>query len=70
ILDKESSIFNSANEVRVLLRSWQFWIDIEQLRDILSPAKCSVKNVEFTSTSIADVFVKLIKLAAAIKEIP
>ncbi|CAG8516027.1 21127_t:CDS:2, partial [Gigaspora rosea] len=70
VLDKDLAIFNSANEVRALLRSQQFWIDIEQLRAILSLAKCSVKNVEFTSTTMADIFVELIKLAIAIKEIP
>ena len=37
---------------------------------MLSPIKKAVKSVEFTSTTMADVFVELIKLAISIKEVP
>lgn len=41
---------------------------MEQLRDILRPAKRAVKNVEFRTTLLANVFVELVKMAIAIKE--
>ena len=45
-------------------------MDVDQLRAVLSPIKKAVKDVEFTSTTMADVFMELIKLAISIKEIP
>ena len=45
-------------------------MDVDQLRVVLSPIKKAVKDVEFTSTTMADVFMELIKLAISIKEIP
>jgi hypothetical protein len=45
-------------------------MDVDQLRAVLSPIKKAVKDVEFTSTTMADVFMELIKLAMSIKEIP
>ncbi|CAG8774772.1 14695_t:CDS:2, partial [Gigaspora rosea] len=68
VLEQEHQIFICANNVKNLINDRQFWIDIEQLRNILGPLKRAVKNVEFRTTSLADIFVELIKMAIAIQE--
>ncbi|CAG8673038.1 23801_t:CDS:2, partial [Cetraspora pellucida] len=39
-----------------------------QLRKILGPIKQTVKNVEFQTTLLADVFIELVKIAISIQE--
>ncbi|RIB02405.1 hypothetical protein C2G38_883757 [Gigaspora rosea] len=68
VLEQEPQIFIRATTVKNLINDRQFWIDIEQLRNILGPVKRAVKNVEFRTTSLADIFVELIKMAIAIQE--
>jgi hypothetical protein len=53
-----------------LINDRQFWINVEQLRNLLTPVKRVVKNVEFQGIILADVFVELIKIAIAVQEIP
>lgn len=53
-----------------MINNRQFWINIEQLKNLITPVKRAVKNVEFQSTTLADVFVELIKIAVTIQEIP
>ncbi|RIA84984.1 hypothetical protein C1645_831481 [Glomus cerebriforme] len=67
--DKIIYIFTIAATKR-LINNQQFWINIKQLRNLITPVKRAVKDVEFQSALLADVFVELIKLAIAIQEIP
>ncbi|CAG8572228.1 16783_t:CDS:2, partial [Dentiscutata heterogama] len=39
VLEQEPQAFNRANAVKNLINDRQFWIDIEQLRNILGPVK-------------------------------
>ncbi|CAG8466895.1 857_t:CDS:2 [Cetraspora pellucida] len=59
VLEQDPQIFNQASTVKEL---------IEQLRDILHPVKWAVKNVEFRTTLLANMFVELVKMAITIKE--
>ncbi|CAG8749340.1 1573_t:CDS:2, partial [Racocetra persica] len=68
VLEQEPQIFDRANSAKNLINDRQFWIDVEQLRNILGPVKRAVKNVEFRTTLLADVFVELVKMAIAIQE--
>ncbi|CAJ0750298.1 18588_t:CDS:2 [Entrophospora sp. SA101] len=70
VLEAEPEIFRNAVNVRSLIHNRQFWMDVNQLHAVLSPIKKAVKDVEFTSTTMADVFMELVKLAISIKEIP
>ena len=53
-----------------LINDRQFWINVEQLRNLIIPVKRAVKDVEFQGTTLADVFVELVKIAIAVQEIP
>ncbi|CAG8679679.1 9313_t:CDS:2, partial [Ambispora gerdemannii] len=68
ILEQEPQVFSHANAVKNLINNRQFWIDVEQLRNILGSAKRAVKNVEFRTTILADIFVELAKMAIAIQK--
>ncbi|CAG8495617.1 1787_t:CDS:2 [Racocetra fulgida] len=68
VLEQEPQIFDRVNSAKNLINDRQFWIDVEQLRNILGPVKRAVKNVEFRTTLLADVFVELVKMAIAIQE--
>ncbi|CAH1770689.1 14252_t:CDS:2, partial [Entrophospora sp. SA101] len=59
VLEAEPEIFRNAVNVRSLIHNRQFWMDVNQLRAVLSPIKKAVKDVEFTSTTMADVFMEL-----------
>ncbi|CAG8720275.1 2133_t:CDS:2, partial [Scutellospora calospora] len=65
---QEPQIFIRASAIKSLINDRQFWIDVEQLRNILGPVKQAVKNLEFRTTILADIFVELIKMAIAIQE--
>ncbi|CAG8633135.1 19879_t:CDS:2 [Cetraspora pellucida] len=69
VLDQEPQIFDHASDVKNLINDRQFWIDIEQLWNILRLVKCTVMDVEFRTTLLADVFIELVKMAIAIQEI-
>ncbi|CAG8531289.1 28346_t:CDS:2, partial [Racocetra persica] len=69
VLEKESQIFNRSNAVKNLINDRQFWIDVEQLQNILGLVKYAVKSLEFRTTLFADIFVQLVKIAIAIQEI-
>ncbi|CAG8830156.1 24985_t:CDS:2, partial [Cetraspora pellucida] len=69
VLEQELQAFNRANAVKNLINDRQFWIDIEQLRNILGPVKRAVKSLEFRTTLLANIFVELVKMAISIQEI-
>jgi hypothetical protein len=56
--------------LRNIVNSRSFWSSVECLVNILEPAKNAVKCVEYVSTTMADVFLALIQMAAAIKALP
>ncbi|CAG8675214.1 171_t:CDS:2, partial [Ambispora gerdemannii] len=39
VLEQEPQVFSHANAVKNLINNHQFWVDVEQLRNILGPAK-------------------------------
>ena len=39
------------------------------MRNLITPVKRAVKDVEFHSTTLADVFIELVKIAIAVQEI-
>ncbi|CAG8780544.1 9598_t:CDS:10, partial [Dentiscutata erythropus] len=67
VLEQEPQVFDRSITVKNLITNRQFWIDVEQLRNILGPVKRAVKDVKFRTTLLADVFVELIKMAIAIQ---
>ena len=56
--------------LRNIVNSRSFWLNVECLVNILEPAKNAIKCVEYVSTTMADVFLALIQMAAAIKALP
>ena len=56
--------------LRNVVNSRSFWTNVECLVNILESAKNAVKCVECISTTMADVFLTLIQMAAAIKALP
>ncbi|CAG8794888.1 31792_t:CDS:2, partial [Racocetra persica] len=69
VLEQDPQIFNRVSAVKELIGDRQFWIDVEQLRDILRPVKRAVKNVELQTTLLANVFVELVKMAIQSKKL-
>ena len=59
-----------SSNLRALIRDRQFWANAESLAKVLAPAKSAVKMVEARTTSMADVFLALIRMATAIKSLP
>ncbi|CAH1765341.1 14889_t:CDS:2 [Entrophospora sp. SA101] len=55
---------------KVILQNREFWHDVEQLKVIIGPAKCATKDLEFSTTTLSDCFLELIKLASEISKIP
>ena len=53
--------------LRTLTRDRTFWINADTLAKVLAPAKKAVKMVESKTTTMGDVFLVLIQMAAAIK---
>ncbi|CAG8480810.1 25626_t:CDS:2 [Dentiscutata erythropus] len=47
ILENEAQVFDRSIAVKNLITNRQFWIDAEQLWNILGPVKWAVKDVEF-----------------------
>ena len=56
--------------LRNVVNNRSFWTNVECLVNILEPAKNAVKCVECISTTMANVFLALIQMAAAIKALP
>src|SRR6266496_6792631 len=56
--------------LRTLVNNRNFWSNVEALANVLEPAKNAVKSVECKNTTIVDVFLALIQMAAAIKALP
>ncbi|RIB20685.1 hypothetical protein C2G38_2035034 [Gigaspora rosea] len=69
VLEHEPQIFTCANAMKNLINDRQFWIDVEQLRNIIGPVKRAVKNVEFRTTSLADKTIDLKKNEDHIKNL-
>ena len=59
-----------SSDVRSLLRSRTFFIEVEALNTLLAPAKSAVKALEYKSTTLADCFIELIKLSWRIRSLP
>ncbi|CAB5388646.1 unnamed protein product [Rhizophagus irregularis] len=70
VLEQKPQIFARVNATKNLINDRQFWINVEQLRNLIAPVKKAVKDVEFQNTILADVFVELVKIAIAVQEIP
>ncbi|GES95997.1 ribonuclease H-like domain-containing protein [Rhizophagus clarus] len=70
VLEQKPQIFVRVNATKNLINDHQFWINVEQLQNLIVPVKKAVKDVEFQNTILADVFVELVKIAIAIQEIP
>jgi len=61
---------HNANLTKNLIRNRQFFQDVEQLQAVLAPAKRAVQAIEANSSDMASIFLELVKMAAAIKQIP
>jgi len=47
----------------------RIWYDIEKIKAVLNPAKNAIKSLEFTTTTLVNCFLELIKMTRAILEI-
>src|SRR5436190_11508205 len=52
-----------SDDISALVRSQSFFTDVEAVNTLLGPVKSVVKSLEFKITTLADCFVKLIKLS-------
>lgn len=66
ILSEQPDIFVNAAKVKAIIQNRQFWYDVEQLKMVLNPAKNAVKALESNTTTLADCFIELLKMAQAI----
>ncbi|GBB85484.1 hypothetical protein RclHR1_00120038 [Rhizophagus clarus] len=69
ILSEQPDIFVNAVKTKAIIQNRQFWHDVEQLKMILGPAKNAVKALELNTTTLADCFIELLKMAQAISAI-
>ncbi|GES87803.1 ribonuclease H-like domain-containing protein [Rhizophagus clarus] len=69
ILSEQPDIFVNAIKTKAIIQNRQFWHDVEQLKMILGPAKNVVKALELNTTTLADCFIELLKMAQAISAI-
>ncbi|GES88195.1 ribonuclease H-like domain-containing protein [Rhizophagus clarus] len=69
ILSEQPDIFVNAVKTKAIIQNRQFWHDVEQLKMILGPAKNAVKVLELNTTTLADCFIELLKMAQAISAI-
>src|SRR5437588_1697093 len=69
-LEQYPDIFRRADATKAIIIDRQFWTDAEILRNVLVPAKQAVKGVEYKTATLGSVYVELLKMAKAIKEIP
>ena len=53
--------------VKTIIQNRQFWYDVEQLKNILNPAKNAIVALEFNTTTLANYFIELIKMARELK---
>jgi hypothetical protein len=51
------------SEIKTLLQSRTFFIEVEALNTLLAPAKLAIKALEYKSTTLADCFIEIIKLS-------
>ncbi len=66
VLNDQPDIFTNASKTKNIIQKREFWQDVEQLKSILSPAKNAIKSLEFNTTTLADCFLELLKMARAI----
>ena len=69
VVEEQPEIFVNANAIKVILQNREFWHDVEQLKVIIGPAKRATKDLEFSTTTLSDCFLELIKLASEISKI-
>ncbi|GES81622.1 ribonuclease H-like domain-containing protein [Rhizophagus clarus] len=69
ILSEQPDIFVNAVKTKAIIQNRQFWHDVKQLKMILGPAKNAVKALELNTTTLADCFIELLKMAQAISAI-
>jgi hypothetical protein len=69
ILSEQPDIFVNAAKVKAIIQNRQFWYDVEQLKMVLNPVKNAVKALESNTTTLADCFIELLKMAQAISTI-
>ena len=65
--EQDADILNS--DIKRIISSWHFYVDLEELVSIIKPIKKALKCLEFKITTLADCFVKIIKLYATIKDL-
>ncbi|GBC25662.2 ribonuclease H-like domain-containing protein [Rhizophagus irregularis DAOM 181602=DAOM 197198] len=58
------------NNIKKIISNRHFYVDLEELVSIIEPIKKALKCLEFKSTTLADCFIEIIKLYAAIKDLP
>ena len=57
-------------DIKKIISNWHFYVDLEELVSIIELIKKALKCLEFKSTTLADYFIEIIKLYAAIKDLP
>ncbi|EXX54022.1 hypothetical protein RirG_238450 [Rhizophagus irregularis DAOM 197198w] len=67
IFSEQPDIFINATKTKAIIQDRQFWYNVKQLKLILKPVKSAL---EFNTTTLADCFFELLKMARAISEIP
>ena len=65
--EQDADILNS--NIKRIISSQHFYVDLEELVSIIKPIKKALKCLEFKTTTLADCFVEIIKLYAAIKDL-
>src|SRR2546429_707580 len=67
MVEQDADILNS--DIKRIISSWHFYVDLEELVSIIKPIKKALKCLEFKTTTLADCFVEIIKLYAVIKDL-
>src|SRR5256885_3882993 len=57
-------------DIKKIISNQHFYVDLEELVSIIEPIKKALKCLEFKSTTLANCFIEIIKLYAAIKDLP
>lgn len=69
ILNEQPDIFINAIRIKAIIQDREFWHNVEQLKKILKPAKNAIKALELNTTTLADCFIQLVKMAREISSI-
>src|SRR2546429_3549559 len=68
IVTQDANTLNS--DIKKIISNQHFYVNLEELVSIIELIKKALKCLEFKSTTLANCFIEIIKLYAAIKDLP